>query len=109
MPVAKSHCNKIGLPDNSKILLVLDNCAAHPDENILIKDNVQVIFLPPNCTSLIQPIDQGVLNSLKCSYKAAFIRRCLEFCNSRNGMVDFQKKKLWSKMPFGVLLVHGIP
>ena len=62
VPEAKNHCSKVSLPDNSKILLVLDNCAANPDENILKKDNVQVIFLPPNCTSLIQPMDQGVLN-----------------------------------------------
>ena len=40
VPEAKSHCSKIGLPDNSKIFLVIDNSTAHPDENILKKDNI---------------------------------------------------------------------
>ena len=28
---ARQHCSKTGLPSNSKILLLLDNCTAHPD------------------------------------------------------------------------------
>lgn len=88
---AKAHCKKVGLPDDSKILLVLDNCTAHPSAEILEKDNVRVIFLPPNCTSLLQPLDQGILNSLKCIYKADFIRKCLGDCNAGT-MEVFQKK-----------------
>ena len=42
-------------------------------------------------------MDQGVINSLKCSCKATFIRKCLEFSNSGNGKVDFQKNNLQSK------------
>ena len=41
-----------------KILLLVDNCPAHP-----VVDNLQcikLVFLPPNVTSLLQPMDQGV-------------------------------------------------
>ncbi|GFR29440.1 tigger transposable element-derived protein 1 [Trichonephila clavata] len=46
-----------------KVLLVLDNADCHSIE--LDHPNVKIVFLPPNCTSLIQPLDQGVIQTLK--------------------------------------------
>ncbi|GFT61654.1 tigger transposable element-derived protein 1 [Trichonephila clavipes] len=40
-----------------KVLLIVDNAASHPE---LEHPNVQLVFLPPNTTSLIQPLDQGI-------------------------------------------------
>ncbi|GFV28065.1 tigger transposable element-derived protein 1 [Trichonephila clavipes] len=40
-----------------KVLLTVDNAASHPQ---LEHPNVQLVFLPPNTTSLIQPLDQDV-------------------------------------------------
>ena len=34
-------------------------------------------YLPPNVTSLIQPMDQGVLEALKRRYKKKILRRLL--------------------------------
>ena len=42
-----------------KIVLVVDNCPAHPDVSGLKGFNLQ--FLPPNTTSCTQPMDQGVI------------------------------------------------
>ncbi|GFS84716.1 tigger transposable element-derived protein 1 [Trichonephila clavipes] len=42
-----------------KVLLIVDNAASHPE---LEHPNVQLVFLPPNTTSLIQPLDQGIKN-----------------------------------------------
>ena len=39
-----------------KVLLLLDNCTGHPDTLMTINTNVEVIFLPPNTTFLIQLI-----------------------------------------------------
>lgn len=50
-----------------KIVLVVDNCPAHPKISTLT--NIKLIFLPPNTTSLIQPLDQGIIRSLKCHYR----------------------------------------
>ena len=48
-----------------KAVLLLDNCSAHPDEEDLVSTDGKVTakYLPPNVTSLIQPMDQGVLVS----------------------------------------------
>lgn len=47
-----------------RILLLLDNAPVHiiPDEPL---SNVRVLKLPPNTTAAIQPMDQGVIASLK--------------------------------------------
>ena len=42
-----------------KALLILDNAPGHSPNLDDLSDNVQVIFLPPNTTCLIQPMDQG--------------------------------------------------
>ncbi|KAJ8897167.1 hypothetical protein PR048_002513 [Dryococelus australis] len=70
---ARQHCNSVGLKGDCKIILVMDNCSPHPPAETLSRDNDEVIFLSPNCTSLIQPQDQGILRSLKCRYGSEFL------------------------------------
>ncbi|XP_050340763.1 tigger transposable element-derived protein 1-like [Bactrocera neohumeralis] len=48
-----------------KVLLILDNAPGHP---VLEHPNVQFCFLPPNTTSLIQPLDQGIIATFKTYY-----------------------------------------
>lgn len=71
----RQHYEDLGLDKNSIILLLLDNCPAHPDESTFQQDNIIVKYLPPNCTSLIQPMDQGIIRSLKCSYRKQFLKK----------------------------------
>jgi hypothetical protein len=42
-----------------KILLFVDQCAAHPGVTTALK-NTKVIFFCPNCTSHLQPKDTGL-------------------------------------------------
>lgn len=92
VPEVRAHGRAIGLAPDCKILLLLDNCSAHPAAELLNIDNVIVKYMPPNCTSLIQPMDQGVLRSLKCKYKALFLKRILNACNNGGGVAAFQKE-----------------
>lgn len=39
--------------------------------------NVALKLFPPNCTSLIQPLDQGAIKCLKHGYRSRLIRRIL--------------------------------
>lgn len=53
-----------------RALLLLDNCSAHHDGgDSLEHGDIKVMYLPPNITSLGQPMDQGVLNAIKKRYK----------------------------------------
>lgn len=60
---------------NRKICLLLDNCSAHHVDVQL--SNVKLEYFPAHCTSLIQPLDQGVINSVKCAYRKRIIQRVL--------------------------------
>lgn len=52
---------------NRKIVMVVDNCPAHPKLDSLRA--VTLVFLPPNTTSKTQPMDCGVIWSLKSHYR----------------------------------------
>ena len=64
-----------------KILLLLDNAPAHPSMSTLQSNDGKVVtkFLPPNTTSLIQPMDQGILESMK-----SYLKGNRENCNKAN-------------------------
>ena len=50
-----------------KILLIIDNCPAHPVvENL---QSLRLVFLPPNTTSHTQPMDAGVIRCFKAHYR----------------------------------------
>ena len=55
-------------------LLILDNTPSHPSVNFLnaIDPQFRVVFLLPNVTALVQPMDQCVIESMKKNYKALF-------------------------------------
>lgn len=50
-----------------KIVLLVDNCTAHKI-TVALK-NINVVFLPANTTSLIQPCDQGIIRTFKAHYR----------------------------------------
>ena len=55
-----------------KVLLILDNAPRQPAEQLRFANpNVEVVFLPPNTTSLLQLMDQGVIKA----FKAYYVRR----------------------------------
>ncbi|XP_039689508.1 CENP-B homolog protein 2-like [Medicago truncatula] len=60
-----------------RVLLVVDNCPAHP-RNIEGLRNVELFFLPPNMTSKIQPCDAGIIRAFKMHYRRRFYRKILE-------------------------------
>ena len=64
-PAIKKYCEDIGV--TPRALLVLDNAPGHPIElGTLCNDfPVEVVFLPPNTTSILQPIDHWALSSFQ--------------------------------------------
>lgn len=51
-----------------KTLFLLDSAPAYLPNMNNLTGKVQVTFMPPNTTSLIQPMDQGVTATFKVHY-----------------------------------------
>ncbi|XP_049943290.1 tigger transposable element-derived protein 6-like [Schistocerca serialis cubense] len=45
--------------------------------------NVEVIFLPPNCTSHLQPLDLGIIHASKVKYRTALVKKALNLMDQR--------------------------
>lgn len=82
---------------NRKILLLIDNCPAHP-RDVTLK-NIKVVYLPANTTSLIQPCDQGVIRTMKAYYRHGMRSRILRWIDAEleKGEKDFQANDLAKK------------
>jgi len=54
------------------VLLFIDNCTAHCTINL---KSVRIEFLPPNTTSKLQPMNQGIIQNFKTLYRKEIIRK----------------------------------
>ena len=57
--------------DGRKVALLIDNCSAHRAALVDELTNIELIFLPPHTTSIIQPCDQGIIRNLQHWYRSA--------------------------------------
>jgi len=84
------YCKENNLP--FKILLLVDNAPGHSlcDYN----ENVKIMFLSPNTTSIIQPMDQGVIHAFKKYYLRITFRQVLRAIDGENGksLIQFWKE-----------------
>jgi hypothetical protein len=66
--------------------LVLDNHSSHGSlPNV---QGIRAIYLPPNTTSLLQPMDHGVIAALKKRYKTAVSNCMFQQCNGPLGQMN---------------------
>ncbi|XP_028967284.1 LOW QUALITY PROTEIN: tigger transposable element-derived protein 6-like [Galendromus occidentalis] len=57
------------------VLLLIDNCSAHM--SLPRMSNIRVENFPPNCTSVLQPSDLGIIRAVKANYRKDLVRRIL--------------------------------
>jgi len=55
--------------------MLLDHATSHP--NSLQLTNVKICFLPKNTISVLQPLDQGILQNMKVLYRKLLVRSVL--------------------------------
>lgn len=89
VPETKKYLKEKNLPP--KAILTLDNAGSHPDEEELKCGEIRALFLPPNVTSLIQPMDQGVFECLKKKYRRRLLQRLLQTTEGEGTIVEFLK------------------
>ena len=65
--------------ERRKIILFLDNAPCHPETLQNNFKNIKLIFLPKCTTSLLQPLDAGIIRAFKCKYR----KRLLQYVVSR--------------------------
>ena len=91
-----------------KVVLLIDNCSAHGTiENMPELTNMLVLFLPLNCTSKIQPMNAGIIASLKVHYRRLQMEHALYKIDAEVKniyKVDLLVamrwfKKVWMEMP----------
>ena len=85
-PAVKKYLLENDLP--LKALLVLDNAPAHPptlEDDILEEFKfIKVLFLPPNTTPILQPMDQQVIANFKKLYTKHLFRQCFDITENTN-------------------------
>ena len=98
-------------PDR-RVILLLDNCSAHGSEESLPPlDNVEGIYLPPNTTSKLQPLDAGIIASVKTRYRRYQYERALD-CLDANESNIYKldqltamkaMRRIWDELPASVI------
>ena len=79
---------------NRFVVLVVDNCAAHPKDGADDLPHIKLVFLPPNVTSIIQPCDMGIIWNLKANYRRKIVSRIVTYIDSSSSVtsVAWQRK-----------------
>ncbi|GFU60238.1 tigger transposable element-derived protein 1 [Trichonephila clavipes] len=83
-----------------KVLLIIDNAAIHPQ---LEHPNVQLVFLPANTTSLIQPLDQGII----ATFKKYYIKTTYKFILNKLENELLTVKDVWKQFSIFDCLIHA--
>jgi hypothetical protein len=81
MPQVKTYqIGDLGIPtQNLKALLLLNNAPAHSSESVLCTQdgNFRCRFLRKNTSSIIQPLDQGIILATKRLYRERFLEEVM--------------------------------
>ena len=88
IPEFKCYLRGRGL--DFKVLPLVDNAGDHADD--LSYDRVQIEFLPSNTTSLIQPMDQGIIRASKALYTRNTLQSLVDAIDLDQ---DFSLKDYW--------------
>ncbi len=82
--------------EGRKILLLIDNATCHP--TVTDFGNITVEFLPANTTSLIQPLDKGIIKNLKVHYRGMLVGYILQLIEEDPNFKSSTAKEISSKV-----------
>jgi hypothetical protein len=76
---------------NNKILLFVDQCAAHLKTPIFL-DIIRVVFVPVNYTSQLQSLGLRIIHAFMCNYRKQLIWKTVVMMNGGLLQVNTQMK-----------------
>lgn len=76
-----------------KVLLLVGNCKGHMSSQQTWEDSqFKIMFLPTNTSSIIQPMDQGIIAECKKLFRHNLLRRVLRYGGIRQFYADYDIK-----------------
>lgn len=76
---------------NKDVVLFVDNASCHKIPDEVIFKHITIHYMPPNTTSLIQPLDQGIIRNFKVHYRSSLIRKQLLALEAGMSLEQFSK------------------
>ena len=88
VPEVKQFCTERTIP--FKIMLVIDNAPGHPIVLDDVHPNVKVVFLPPDISHLLQPMQLGIIQTFKAFYLCRILKQAVEStCSGNKILTEF--------------------
>lgn len=69
----------------------MGNCGPHGKDLLDPTEQVSVITVPPNCTSMLQPIEMGIMADMKVRYRSMHLSRILAIFEDRSQLRNAAK------------------
>lgn len=93
--------NRKLISQDRRICLLMDNAGCHPDDICGKFTHIKVVFLPPNTTSVIQPLDLGIIKNFKVYYRKLLLQHIVAKIDDNSSLTAAEIVK-------SVTLLHAI-